>query len=80
MTAAEEKKARVIADVKAAIPERKRKREQDGAETQEAESQEKQPRQDDQDAIGTFNFGHVFTRSYLLLSNRISNVSLSRDI
>jgi hypothetical protein len=45
--AAEEKKARAIADVWAAIATRKRNREPDGGQTKEAEPKATQRRQDD---------------------------------
>ena len=47
MRAAEEKKAHAMADVWAAIAERKRNREQDGGQTKEAEPKATQRRQDD---------------------------------
>ena len=50
-TAVEEKKARVITDVRAAIAERKREREEDCSQTQGAEPKAKQRREDGQDAI-----------------------------
>ena len=45
-TAVEERKARVIADVRAAIAERKRKRDEDGCQRQGAEPKSKQRREE----------------------------------